>query len=181
MMTNLIAAAIAAEMAGRSLTDRQAGELLEVAQPTITRWRTGKAIPRPHEAVKLAAFLHIGVGDVDRMILNANPRRPAPAADGPETVGRLIRELEVDRGLTPVEMMRLCGVDKSRFYRLRSDAATPHLADVPELARRLNVDDERLALAAYRTEINRVAHPRASSRVVDGDLAPVDARHLARQ
>lgn len=50
---------------------------------------------------------------------------------------------------------------QSRYYRLRSDRAAPHLADIPELARRLGVDELRLLVAALNTEKARLAMMRA--------------------
>jgi transcriptional regulator with XRE-family HTH domain len=153
---NNIGAAVAHEMARRALTDSAAADLLGVSQTTITRWRNGGVAPKREHAVRIAAFTGLALGKVERMIDEASPRpAPTPIPRGKETVGVLIRKLERDRGITPLEAWQSYGIDKSRYYRLRSDKATPHLADIPELARRLKVKDERLVLAAYRTELAR--------------------------
>jgi transcriptional regulator with XRE-family HTH domain len=157
--TNQIAVAIASRMAERGLSDRATADLLEVSQPTISRWRTSRNVPNAREAIKLAAFLGVKVSVVDGWIRDATIiPPPVIAVDGHETVGVLLRNIEMERGLSAPDMIELLGIDKSRYYRLRSDRNTPHFADIPELATRLGVNDERLALAAYRTELSRQYH-----------------------
>lgn len=165
MSNNRIGAAIAQEASRRGMTDSAVADLLSVSQSTVSRWRVGKVSPKQEHAVRLAAFLGIELAKVERMIDQAQPK-PPPTAGKHETVGVLIRQLEMERGITPVEAWQSYGMDKSRYYRLRQDKATPHLADIPELARALKVDDERLVLAAYRTELARTGRERPSVRQV---------------
>lgn len=157
MNDNRIGIAIAQELARRGMTDRAASDLLDVSQPTVTRWRMGTTAPQIKHATRLAAFLDIPLAKVERMIEQARRRQPpAPKPKGPETFGMLMRAREAELGITAVEALSVTGIDKSRYYRLRSDNATPNLADIPDLAHRLKVPEERAVLAAYRTELARV-------------------------
>lgn len=151
-----LAEVLASRMAHRKLTDAQTAELLEVSQPTVTRWRTGRVVPAPIHAQKLAAFLDMPIRTVDRMLSGSDvlDRQPTPRK-GVETVGVLMRALERERGQTAVEALEASGLEKSRYYRLRMDKAAPHLVDVPELAKALKVDEVRLVMATYRTVLAR--------------------------
>lgn len=71
----------------------------------------------------------------------------------PGTLGELLRRLENERNLTAVESWQRYGIDKSRYYRLRSDLSAPHATDIPTLALALGVPEETVVLAAYRTEL----------------------------
>lgn len=170
---NTIGIAIAKEMARRGLTDHAAADLLGVSQPTISRWRSGKVAPQIRHATRLAPFLGLALPKVERMIEQAYPQAPpTPRPRGPETFGVMLRTLEMERGIDAVALMHATGIDKSRFYRLRADKATPLLADIPDLAKRLRVPEERCVLAAYRTELARVGRARQVAAPVAELAAP---------
>jgi transcriptional regulator with XRE-family HTH domain len=178
---NRIAPLLAAEMATRQLNDRQTAEVIGVAQPTITRWRSAQTVPSIAEATKLAAFLRMKVSAVDAMIEEAQEvRLAATTLTGPETFGVLLRVLENERGVSPADAWQQWGIDKSRYYRLRADKVTPHLADIPDLSRGLGVSEERILWAAYRTELTRGR--KVGGRKIGGGedlhLEPVHADHV---
>jgi transcriptional regulator with XRE-family HTH domain len=151
-----LAEVLASRMAHRKMTDAQAAELLEVSQPTVTRWRTGRVVPSAQHAQTLAAFLDMPIKTVDKMLAGSDAldRQPMPGK-GVETVGVLMRALERERGQTGVVGWKASGLEKSRYYRLRMDKAAPHLVDLPELAKALKVDEVRLVMATYRTVLAR--------------------------
>lgn len=155
MSNNNIGAALASEMARRSLGDRETGDMLGVNQSTISRWRKGVAVPQHVHSTRLAAFLGMKASQVDKLIDDAErPSWPTPPA-GTETFGQVLRQLEHERGMDAVEMWMKHGLDKARYYRLRADKATPAMADLPDLSRRLGVPVERLLTAAFHTEMLR--------------------------
>lgn len=163
MGNNEIGAALAQEQARRGLTDGALGDLLGVTGTSVTRWRIGHTVPQARHAVRLAAFLGMPLAKVEKMIDRGTRKPPPVPRPKTETFGVLMRSLEGERGLTTVELWQASGIDKSRFYRLRADKATPHLADIPDLARRLAVDEERAVLAAYRTELARTGRDQPPS------------------
>ena len=73
----------------------------------------------------------------------------------PGTFGALLRQLEHDRNLSAPESFARYRIDKSRYYRFRNDLAAPHATDIPALALALDVPEEVIVLAAYRTELWR--------------------------
>jgi transcriptional regulator with XRE-family HTH domain len=155
MSRNDIGVAIATEQARRGLTDSALSEMLGVNAATVTRWRLGNSVPQPRHAVRLSALTGIPLAEVERMIAGSARKPPPEPVGRQETFGVMLRSIEAERGLTSTELFRAAGIDKSRYYRLRNDRAAPRTADIPDLARRLQVPEERVVLAAYRSELAR--------------------------
>ena len=150
MKSQTIAQLFATAMATHGLTDTEAARRLGVSQPTATRWRVGRSVPSEAHVSALAAFCQVPQSTIRKLIGNSERRVPAQA-DG--TLGHLLRTLEHERNLEAADALRECGVEKSAYYRWRADRGAPHLSDVPDLAVRLGVSEERLVMAIYRTTI----------------------------
>ena len=144
---------VARRQAELGLTDLEAGERLGVTQATVTRWRLGRAVPSDVHVKSLAAFLGVTQRDV-RAALDRTPRPTSPGTR-PGTLGDLLRRLENERNLTGAEAWQRYGIDKSRYYRLRSDLGAPHPTDIPALALAIGVPEDEVVMAAYRTELWR--------------------------
>lgn len=144
----------ASTMASKGLTDSEAARVLGVSQPTVTRWRQGRHVPGDDHAATLAEFCGVPEKAIHKVLsmYAAAPRR----GTGEGTFGDLIRTLEHDRNLDPSEAWRRYGVDKSTYYRWRASEASPRLHEVPTLATKLGVPEERIVMAIYRTVVRRV-------------------------
>lgn len=153
MSNSTIAVMLATRMAELGMTDTDAARELDVSQPTVTRWRTGRIVPSKAAVPRLASFLGIKRAKLTSLLDDTDSRRPAGARDG--TFGQLLMALETERGLTATEAWRQFGIDKSRYYRLRGDVSAPRLVDLPALASRMGVSEQELVMAAYRTELYR--------------------------
>jgi transcriptional regulator with XRE-family HTH domain len=157
-----IAELLAGEMARRHLTDTDAAAVLGVSQPTISRWRSGKVHPPLAQAEALADFLALERSTMERMIRKeSGVERPAVTSDR-ETLADILIACETEHG-GAAETWKALGIDKSRYYRLRSSGSIPPLADLPVLAAKLGVTEERLVLAVYRTELARARSNRMTA------------------
>lgn len=150
MKHQTIAQLFATAMAAHGLTDTEAARRVGVSQPTASRWRSGKSIPSELHVPALAAFCQVPASTVRKLIGASEKRQPAQA-DG--TLGHLLRTLEHERNIEAAEAFRGYGVEKSAYYRWRADRGTPHLTDVPDLAVRIGISEERLVMAIYRTTV----------------------------
>lgn len=137
------------------ISQAAAADALNVTQPTVARWCSGQNAPRPEHFGRLAQFFHSDIASV-RVAVAAHHGPTVPLADG-ETIERLLFDVEAERNLTGAEAWRAFGIDKSRYYRMRSGLFIPHLRDIPDLAAALGVDEGRVLWAVYRTELARVA------------------------
>ena len=90
-----------------------------------------------------------------RASIGAMQRPAGRNSTSPGTFGSLLRQLENERNLSAPESFARYRIDKSRYYRFRNDLAAPHATDIPALALALDVPEEAIVLAAYRTELWR--------------------------
>lgn len=150
MKNRTIAQLIASAMGDHGLTDTEAARRLGVKQPTVTRWRVGKAVPSEERIGALAEFCGVSTSVIRKAISDTAVRQPRQI-DG--TLGHLLRTLEYERGMEAADAHRQYGIDKSTYYRWRGDRAAPHLTDVPTLAVVLGVSEERLVMAIYRSTL----------------------------
>jgi transcriptional regulator with XRE-family HTH domain len=143
----------AVAMASKGLTDQEAAATLGVSQPTVTRWRLGRYLPTDEHVAVVARFCGLPERDLRKTLAPVAPRR----GDGDGSLGALLQELEKARGIDAADAWRRLGVDKSTYYRWRADKGTPRLHEIPTLAGRLGVSEERIVLAVYRTEVRKHA------------------------
>lgn len=143
---------LAKAQASKGVTDTQAARMIGVSQPTITRWRLGRSVPNDEVVPKLARFIGVADREVRNAIGNIRPKNPVEA-DG--TLGQLLRTLESERGIEAADAWLRYSIDKSTYYRWRQDKSSPRLSELPDIAARLGVREERLVLAVYRTELAR--------------------------
>jgi transcriptional regulator with XRE-family HTH domain len=146
----------AASLARRQMTDQEAAAELSTTQPTIQRWRTGRVVPAIDKAAVLATFCDMRPSDMEALLRSAERVRRVMPDTPDETLGALLHRLEYERGLSAADMIERTGIDRSRYYRLRADRTSPPLRDVPDLAARLQLDEERVVMAIYRSEIRGV-------------------------
>lgn len=169
-MSDRFAPVFAAEAARRGLGDAQLAAIFETSAATIQRWRTGRIVPGVDRVGALAGFLDLRRSDVLALLQASQPTQPQPVRHGlNETFGGLLQRLENERGWSPADAIAATGIDRSRYYRLRSDRTTPRLADIPALAAALHVPEDQLVMSVYRTElrhgspsttISKPVHPR---------------------
>lgn len=142
--------------AARRLSDNRLARQLGVSQPTVTRWRSGAALPSEQHIPMLAKFLHRTQRDLRAILtrdqIAAQRRAPKPAEG---SLAQMVRELENTLNLTPLELAARVGIDRSTYYRYRRDESTPALEDIPTLAPRFGVSEDTLLHAVYRTRTAR--------------------------
>lgn len=93
-----------AEMKRRRLTQEQAAAEMQVKQPTINRWLTGAAVPKPLYFDRLATFLDVDEDTVVRAAHLQQQRRRTAEQDF-AVLEQRIAELEAD-----LEQVRLGNV-----------------------------------------------------------------------
>lgn len=136
----------------RALSEDEVARLLGVSQATVNRWRTGRLIPSHESAPAVARFLRVARGELEAMLDRTHDSHDMVERG---TFGHLLRELEGQRGLTPIEMIDRYGVERSRYYRWRGNLTVPKPETIAALAAQLEVKEERIVLACYRTQIRR--------------------------
>jgi len=154
MSDTAFAELFATSMARKGLTDQEAAATIGVSQPTVTRWRLGRNQPSDEMVQVLARFCGVNPSVLRRTLVKPiEPRR----GTGEGSLGALLKQVEFDRGIEAAEAWKRFGIDKSAWYAWRADKRAPHLHEIPALAARLGVPEERLVLAVYRTEIRKRA------------------------
>jgi transcriptional regulator with XRE-family HTH domain len=135
----------------RNLTLDALGELLGVAQNTISRWENGKSMPGEMSRRKIASAFGISLTSLMDGVASKSKAR-ARLKLPPPGFGEVITKLRVERGMTAIAFAELLGVSNNTIYRWECGKNTPSGATCEKIAAVLGIPIDDL-IHTVKTEV----------------------------
>lgn len=117
------------------LTQKQLAEKLDKAESTVRMWELEKSTPSIDTINKIAEILNISVLE----LLQIAKEKDAERSDYMKTIGAIIREVRLSKGLTLMELAKLSGVSNPFISQIENDKHKPSLESLDALAKALNI------------------------------------------